>query len=208
MFLLFSLPGLIHSFAYFNFFKPEFYAFGCGILFYGVTMVIVGYNTCHTMQIISHELTHTFFAYLTLHNVGTIRLNPDGSGGSMSLKGRGNWLITLSPYFFPLLAFFYMVFMPNLLKISANSWLVYAIYGYFIAYYWVTVMEQVHLKQTDIIKEGYVFSFIVIVVANLYVTGIALAFNSKLWSGVEIYVRLVYDISLKYAENLIQLIYN
>lgn len=206
VFLLVSIPALIHSFDYFNFMTPTFYALGAGIAFYFLTLVLAGYNNCHTMQIISHELTHTFFAYLTFHNAGRIRLNPDGSGGSMTLKGRGNWVITLAPYFFPLFAFFYMLLMPFLFKLTTETWLIYGIFGYFIAYYWATVLEQIHPKQTDIIREGYVFSIIVIIAANLYTTGIMLAFASKLWQGVEIYLSLVMKLNMEYVGKLIKLI--
>ena len=206
VFLLLSVPALVRSFNYFNFMAPKFYALAGGIGFYLMMIFVTGYNTCHTMQIISHELTHTFFAYLTFHNAGRIRLNPDGSGGSMILKGRGNWIITLAPYFFPLFAFFYMLLMPFLLRISDEHWLVYSVFGFFVAYYWVTVIEQVHPKQTDIIKEGYIFSIIVIVAANLYTTGIILAFCSKSWEGVKIYLTLIYHLSMSYGAKALELI--
>lgn len=206
LYLLLSIPALLHAFDYFNFKTYNFYALGAGIGFYVLTILFAGYNNCKTMQIISHELTHTFFAYLTFHDAGRIRLNPDGSGGSMILKGSGNWLITLAPYFFPLFAFSYMLLMPWLLQISNNHWLVYGIFGYFIAYYWATVLDQTHPKQTDIIKEGYCFSIIFIVGANLYTTGIMLAFNSKLWEGVDTYLRLVTKLNIENAEKLWTLI--
>lgn len=206
LFLLLTVPALIRAFDYFNFMTPKYYAFAGGIGLYLVTMITAGYNVCHNMQIISHELTHTFFAYLTFHDAGRIRLNPDGTGGSMRLKGRGNWIITLSPYFFPLFAFFYMLLMPFLLRISGGHWLVYGVFGYFIAYYWVTVAEQVHPKQTDIIKEGYIFSIITIVAANLWTTGIMLAFVSKSWEGVKIYMALVMQLSLDFWDMGLKLI--
>ena len=197
VFLLLSIPALLQSYDYFNFRNIKFYAMGAGVLFYVLTILMAGYNNCHTMQVVSHELTHIFFAHLTFHNAGRVRINPDGSGGSMIVKGGGNWLISLAPYFFPLFAFLYMLVMPTLLKISNESWMVYAVYGYFIAYYWATVLEQVHPKQTDIIKEGYIFSIIFIVGANLYTTGMMLAFNSKLWAGIDVYLRLVMKLNIE-----------
>ncbi len=202
LFLLLSVPALLQSYNYFNFMTVKFYAMGAGVLFYAATLVVAGYNTCHTMQVLSHELTHTFFAYLTLHDAGRVRINPDGSGGSMIVKGGGNWLITLSPYFFPLFAFFYMLIMPALLRMSDGHWLVYGVYGYFIAYYWVTVLEQVHPQQTDIIKEGYIFSTILIVGANLYTTGMMFAFTSKSWNGIDIYLRLVMKLNVENMQRL------
>ncbi len=196
VFLLLSIPALLQSYDYFNFRSVKYYAMGCGMAVYVLMIFVAGYNNCHTMHVISHDLTHTFFAILTFHDAGRVRINPDGSGGSMVVKGGGNWLITLAPYFFPLFAFFYMLIMPGLLRVSDGHWLVYGIFGYFIAYYWATVLEQVHPKQTDIIKEGYIFSIIFIIGANLYTTGMVLAFNSKLWEGVDLYLRLVTKLNI------------
>ena len=206
LFLMLSIPALIKSFEYFDFMNIKFYAFAAGCGFYLFTIIAVGYNICHSMQVISHELTHTLFAFLTFHDAGRIRMNPDGSGGSMVVKGKGNWLITLSPYFFPLFSFLYMLIMPTALKMLNNNWLIYAVFGYLFVYYAATVLEQVHPKQTDIIKEGYLFSSMVIAGANLYVTGIILAFNSKLWEGVKIYILLIQKLNLELAEHWIKLI--
>ncbi|MBQ9034684.1 MAG: M50 family metallopeptidase [Alphaproteobacteria bacterium] len=189
--LLWSLPALLKSFRYFNFMAPHFYFFGAGILFFWIIAFTAGREIRVQIQTIAHELTHTLFAFLTLHFIRRIRLNPDGSGGSMAFAGHGNWLITLAPYFFPLFAFFYMLLMPWLLNISDSHWLVYAVFGYFVAYYWETVLSQVHSEQTDIIKEGYFFSGIIIVGLNLLVNGAIFAFTSKLWGGVEQYLLLL-----------------
>lgn len=196
-YFLISIPALLLSFNYFNYHSLKVYALGAGMFFYVATIIFAGYNNCQSMQIISHELTHTFFALLTLHCAGRIRLNPDGSGGSMRLLGGGNWLITLSPYFFPLFVFMYMLIMPFLLTITAHHWLVYSIFGYFFAYYWATVISQVHPQQTDILREGYLFSSIIIIGANLYITGIILAFNSQQWLGIEKYLKLVHHLNLQ-----------
>lgn len=198
LFLLISVPALLQSYNYFEFNNIEFYAFAGGAVFYLATMIFAGYNISRTMQIISHELTHTLFAYLTFHDAGRIRVNPDDSGGEMIVKGGGNWLITLAPYFFPLFSFLYMLLMPGLVIASQNHFLVHAIFGYFFGYYWGTVLSQVHPQQTDIIKEGYLFSTIFIVGANLYVTGIILAFNSKQWDGVKEYLSLVWKLDFHY----------
>ena len=204
--LLLYMPALVMSFEYFNFHTEKFYAFGGGVLFYGVMIVVAGYNTCASMQIISHELTHTLFAYLTLHDAGRIRLNPDGSGGSMIIKGKGNWIISLSPYFFPLLAAVYMLLMPGILIMADNHWLVYCVLGFFVAYYWVTVISQVHAGQPDIINEGYIFSAIIIIGGNLLLTGILFAYTNKSWDGIEQYFNVVQQLQLKNIEKMTDLI--
>ena len=192
------LPALIESYRHFNFYCKEFYCFGAGVAFFWIVALCVGSQVRHQIQIIAHELTHTLFAILTLHFVKKIRLNPDGSGGSMQLSGHGNWLIILAPYFFPLFAFFYMLIMPFLLRVSDNHWLVYAVFGYFTAYYWETVLSQVHAEQSDIIRCGYVFSGIIIVCFNLFVTGSIFAFVRHSWQGIELYWQLIYKLAVEH----------
>ena len=206
LYLLFSVPALVMVYRYFDFYTFKFLMVGAGFVFFWGTIFLSGYTTRNSMQVISHELTHTFFAYLTLHNAGRIRLNHDGSGGSMQLNGHGNWLISLAPYFFPLFAFFYMLLMPYLLKVSDNNWVVYAILGYFLAYHWLVVLTQVHPRQTDLSQVGFIFSGIVIVGANLFSNGIVLAFASKSWDGVFTFLRLVNKLNLEYVEKIYALI--
>ncbi len=205
VFILLNIPALAEALAHINFYNAKFYAFSTGAAFYIITAFMSGADVRSTMQIISHELTHALFAYLTFHWVGKIRLNPDDSGGSMTLRGRGNWFISLSPYFFPLFTFLFMLIMPQLLKIFDGTFekaLIYATLGYFAAYYWTTVLSQVHSKQTDIINEGFFFSGIIIIGGNLFVNGIIFAFCSKLWTGVDKYFEILTKINLHYLEML------
>lgn len=197
VFLLVSIPALLESYNYFQLNTIKFYAFAGGAVMYLATILLAGHNINQNMQTISHELTHMMFAYLTFHDAGRIRINPDDSGGSVMVQGR-NWLITLAPYFFPLFSFLFMLMMPGLLVASEGHFMVYGVFGYFFGYYWGTVISQVHPQQTDIIKEGYLFSTIFIVGANLYTTGIILAFNSKQWDGVLTYLRLVWKLDIHY----------
>ena len=83
LYLLFSVPALVMVYRYFDLYTSKFLLVGAGFVCFWGTIFLSGYTTRNSMQVISHELTHTFFAYLTLHNAGRIRLNPDGSGGFM-----------------------------------------------------------------------------------------------------------------------------
>ena len=206
LFLALSLPGLFESFNAFNFNSLKFYAFFGGAGFYFVILVLCGYNICATMQIISHELTHILFAYLTFHSADRIRISPDDMGGSVRINSKGNWLILLAPYFFPLFSAIYMLMMPGLLRITNDNWLIYAIFGYLFFYYAATVLSQVHPGQTDIIRCGYLFSTIVIIAANLYVIGMIFSFNEGLWPGVEKYLRSVSELNREYFQNFAALI--
>ena len=66
------------------------------------------------------------------------------------------------------------------------------ILGYFIAYHVDTVASQIHEKQTDLPKVSYKFCFLFLPGANLWMIGMMLAFNSKLWLGVSQYHKLVF----------------
>ena len=205
--LIVFTPALAMSYRHFNFYTLNFLALGCGVFVFCFSAMASGYNIRHAMQIIAHELTHSLFAILTLHKVSNIRLNPDESGGSMMLKGKGNWLITLSPYFFPLPAFVYMLIMPFFVSELEGmpKFICYAVLGYFLAYYWSTVLSQVHKEQTDIIREGYLFSAIIIVSLNLFVTGAIFAYCSKSWSGIATYCRLILKLTTEYIEQTVLL---
>ena len=74
-YLLFSVPALLNVYHYFDFYTFTFLVVGVGFIFFWITIFLSSYTTRNAMQVISHELTHAFFAYLTLHYAGRIRLN-------------------------------------------------------------------------------------------------------------------------------------
>ncbi len=50
------------------------------------------------LTIFAHESTHMLFALLTGHKPKAMSIQPD-KGGSFTYLGKGNWLITIAPYF-------------------------------------------------------------------------------------------------------------
>ena len=111
LYMLISLPALVRSVDFFSFANFKFMALGGGFFMYFIAKTMSDSSIKTSMQIIAHELTHSFFALITFHKVNHIRLNPDESGGEMGFSGKGNWLIIIAPYFFPLFCFVYMVVM-------------------------------------------------------------------------------------------------
>ncbi|MCO6455958.1 MAG: M50 family metallopeptidase [Pirellulaceae bacterium] len=121
---------------------------------------------------LEHELTHALFAVLTLHRVTGLRATWS-RGGSMSFMGRGNWLITIAPYFFPTIC----------LLVLAVSWLVSwllpaalrsfsdALMGAALAYHLSSTMRETHAGQTDLARVGWLFSLMFLPTANLLVFG-------------------------------------
>lgn len=87
LFMLVTLPALIQSLSWFNFARPRYLVMAGGFLMYFIARTMADSSVKASMQIIAHELTHAFFALLTLHKVTHIRAAEDDSGGSMGFKG-------------------------------------------------------------------------------------------------------------------------
>lgn len=159
-----------------------------------------------SMQIIAHELTHSFFALLTLHKIKHIRINDDNSGGSMGFMGEGNWLIIITPYFFPLFCVCYMLAIGFYMKAASLTWVFSTVLGYFIGYHMDTVSSQIHDKQTDLQKVGYGFCLTFLPGANLWMIGSMLAFNSNGWESFRLYQQLIFKLNLNNLNYVLNLI--
>jgi len=157
------------------------------------------------MQTIAHELTHTFFAFITFHKVKGVRVNPDDTGGNMEFKGEGNWLIIIAPYFFPLFIFFFMIGLYFYLKFTDMNFVINGLLGYLLGYHIDTVSSQIHEKQTDLPLVGYRFCWAFLPGANLCVIGSVLAFNSRGWEGIVLYQQLIYQLNLENLNHVLNL---
>lgn len=164
--------------------------FFVGFAFFCVVRVafIVKRGNAETME---HEITHSLFAMLTLHPVHDLQVHDQG-GGYMSFKGEGNWLIAISPYFFPLSAYV-MVF----LAIAASQivgympdWVFVGI-GCAVAYNLISFATQLHPEQTDFKVAGYLFTLCFLPGANMLAFGVILAFVERGWNGIIFFFKLI-----------------
>ena len=113
---------------------------------------------------LEHELTHAIFAILSLNRV--TGLNATGhSGGETQYQGYGNWIITLSPYFVPVLSLI-MLLILSLAKSSYYPALLF-IMGLTIAYHLQSTWQETHRFQTDLQKSGWLFVWLFLPTANL-----------------------------------------
>lgn len=202
-YMLVSLPAFAGSIDFFNFKNFKYLALGAGFFMYFIARTMADSSVKTSMQIVAHELTHSFFALITFHKVKHIRLDPEGKGGEMGFTGGGNWLITISPYFFPLFGFFYMLIIP----FFPENIIFNGILGYILGYHVDTVCSQIHDKQTDLPKVTYKFCWMFLPGANFWVIGSIFAFNSKGWEGVKIYFDLINQLNLENFEYLISLVF-
>ena len=202
IYMFLSLPALFSSFEAFKFIHINNTALLCGLVFFVFSKTMMDPSVRTSMQTIAHELTHTVFALLTFHKVSHIRIHPDDTGGEMIFIGKGNWLIIIAPYFFPLFCVIYMCLMYFL----PGGFIFHFILGYFLGYHLDTVFSQIHPEQTDLKKVGYPFCFIFLPGINLLTIGSILAFNLKGFQGVIDYFLLINRININYVSDISKII--
>lgn len=191
IYMLLSLPAFLLSFKQFPYVSPHYLAMIAGFMFFFFSRTMMDSTMRQSMETIAHELTHAFFALLTFHKIGSVRVNPDDSGGAMSFEGQGNWLITIAPYFFPLFGFCVMIGVSIYTHLAPTNYVINGILGFFVGYHLDTVGSQIHEKQTDLPKVSYKFCVMFLPAANLWAIGSMMAFNSRGWDGVWLYARLI-----------------
>lgn len=191
LYMLLSLPAYIQSLYYFKFTNLQYVALFGGFFLFFISLSMMDSSVKSNMEIVAHEMTHAFFALLTLHKVTGIRVEGDNSGGNMSFEGEGNWLIVIAPYFFPLFGFFYMIAFSVYTHFAPSNLILNGILGFFIGYHLDTVGSQIHEKQTDLPKVSYKFCAMFLPAANLWAVGSMLAFNTRGWAGVSLYLDLI-----------------
>ena len=191
LYMLLSLPAYIQSLYYFKFTNLQYVALFGGFFLFFISRSMMDSSVKSNMEIVAHEMTHAFFALLTLHKVTGIRVEGDNSGGNMSFEGEGNWLIVIAPYFFPLFGFFYMIAFSVYTHFAPSNLILNGILGFFIGYHLDTVGSQIHEKQTDLPKVSYKFCAMFLPAANLWAVGSMLAFNTRGWVCVSLYLDLI-----------------
>ena len=115
------------------------------------------------LSTLEHELTHAIFAVLTLHRVKGLKITGYSGGHITYSGGMGNWLITISPYFVPTLAF---------LLLPIHVWvgpipLFEFILGVTTSYHITSTYLETHEAQTDLQKTGKFFAWCFLPSANL-----------------------------------------
>jgi Peptidase M50B-like len=103
---------------------------------------------------LEHELTHALFAVLTFNRV--TRLTAARGSGELEYLGRGNWLISLAPYFFPSFCVLPLVAL-HLARPPAQPWLL-GLLGYTLAMHLHGTATEIHRHQPDLQRSGLVAS--------------------------------------------------
>lgn len=119
-----------------------------------------------------HELTHAIFAWCTGHRITAIHASAD-RGGEVRFVGRGNWLITLAPYFFPTAALV-LLLLAYLMPISILPWPGFFL-GVALGFHIVSTYRETHRDASDLQIVGSKFCWMFLPTANLAVIGLILA---------------------------------
>ena len=191
IFMLASLPALVEALNYCKVDNLRFLVFLIGAFLYLAVKVVAGVRSNTAMQILAHEFTHIFFAVLTFHKVVHVHLNIDESGGAMGFKGKGNWLITVSPYFFPLFMFFLMIGFSFFSDRLPSGYWANGILGYFFMYHIESMIVQIHGEQPDFKEAGFLFCWMLLPSANLFMCSLILAFNNGGFYNMQRYLAVV-----------------
>ena len=160
-----------------------------GLSYLGVSRIFVGSKKQGGFSTLEHELTHAFFALLTFHKIGGIQTTATG-GGVIQILGGSNWLILISPYFFPTISFLLMLL---LILVGAQNQITSGfLLGFSIFYHFVSTKHELHRQQTDLIKVSFLFTLLFLPGANLFCYGILFTFSVSGVDGVINYLTLVY----------------
>ena len=136
------------------------------VLISGVIFVIlylsILYKWMDFWETFAHELTHLIFALITFNRIESFSATKNG--GAVSYKGNSNWLTSLSPYFFPLYTAIFVIislFIDQRYQVYFDHLIVIS-YLFFI----ITLVQQFSYQQTDIVKSGYIFSIVFLIIMN------------------------------------------
>ncbi|GAB5405912.1 MAG: hypothetical protein Aurels2KO_41430 [Aureliella sp.] len=137
------------------------------------------------MITLEHELTHALFAVLCLHRIVGFRASV-GRGGEVRFTGRGNWLISVAPYFFPTVALL-LFLLAYLMPFAGFPWQRFLL-GVALGYHVVSTYRETHRDQTDIQRLGMTFCWMFLPAANLAVVGLLVAFAHAPSGGISLWV--------------------
>ena len=127
--------------------------------------VIMGYFVCETFfldgwigqlyETLEHELCHAIVAIITGNRVGNIQVKENGTG-SISIYGKGNWLVKLAPYCLPLSSITVAGFVAA--TGAASMTMPSALIGLSCGYNLSACFRQLGSYQSDIRKSGIPFA--------------------------------------------------
>jgi hypothetical protein len=112
----------------------------------------------HWLYALEHELTHALFAVLTFNKVTD--LNAARGTGHLAYEGRGNWLISLAPYFFPTFCVLPLLALQFAVA-AAQPWLL-GLLGFCLGMHLHGSAIETHWHQPDLERYGRLASWCIV----------------------------------------------
>jgi hypothetical protein len=119
------------------------------------------------LYVLGHEFTHALAAMLAGGKVSAFKVTAQG-GHVMTDKV--NWWIALSPYFVPIYALIWIALWLTVdFYYPLHAWLPILFFGIGLgwAFHVTFTISMLHPRQTDLSREGYLFSAVIILFFNL-----------------------------------------
>ncbi len=128
-----------------------------------------------------HELTHNIWALFTFNKPAGFHINNDGTG-MFEYYGKSNFLQMLGPYVtltisYILIPFYYILIEP------ARPYY-FLVLGLATGYHTASTIKETGFFQTDIKRQGYLFSMVFIIIGNIFSYGLLLAFVINRHTGM------------------------
>lgn len=124
--------------------------------------------------VLGHELTHAVWALAMGGRVS--RLKVGSRGGSVQVS-KTNWAITLAPYFFPFYTLIVTIAAAVLhlwIDLSPYEPLVLGAVGFTYAFHVTFTVHMLAQRQPDVIEEGRLFSYVIIVLFNAVILALGI----------------------------------
>lgn len=167
-----------------------------GCIFLGTVIMAMNGSS---LTIFAHEATHMLAALLTFHKPVGMKIE-EGVGGSFSYKGKGNWLITTAPYFFPTFPVLWMLgsFFLDQQNPLPHWYLI--TYGALVGYSTISNITQIHGQQTDFKKAGYLFCILFLPGINFLLSGYLWAFATGGWGKMSLWTNIYFPHCQQFLE--------
>ncbi|NQT22367.1 MAG: hypothetical protein HQ579_02895 [Candidatus Omnitrophica bacterium] len=153
--------------------------FSWGIIVYMLVHILL-YKPVY-LYTLGHESIHALATWICGGHITSFHVS--SQGGSVGTS-KSNFFIELSPYFVPVYTILLIVLTPLMRNILANVYtlsLYMFLLGFTLGMHLIMTAEALKLRQTDILKSGYAFSFMLIYIGNLLIVFLILSlFNSGL----------------------------
>lgn len=125
--------------------------------------------------VLGHEVAHALATFICRGQVRSLHISARG-GAILSTKS--NFFIALFPYFFPTYTLFFWVvyFLLSVFRdVSAYTTHFLFLIGASLAFHLVMTIDSLKVKQTDILKTGYLFSVSLIYILNMLLVSFILS---------------------------------